>query len=128
MLCCNPNSLATTSVASTMAPKCCVSFLKLFTCFRVGNADDGQDGDINGHDIHFKCVLACCSGTVTDNDMADRTKREECNANADEKQRKRKQRNKLSKTITRGKCIVMSKKSKDSENNRRGIKITRESG
>ena len=55
--------------------KCCKRFLKLFSCCRGGIAD-GQDGHDNGHDIHLKCVLACCSGTVADNDIADRTKRE----------------------------------------------------
>ena len=87
MFCCG-SSLATTSVATT--PKCCRPlFLKLSTCFRCGNADDDQDGHDNGHDIHFKCVLACCGGTVADNDIADRTNREECYT-TQEKQNERK--------------------------------------
>ena len=81
MFCCGP-SLPTTSVGTT--PKCCKRFLKLFSCCR-GVFADGQDGQDNGHDIHLKCVLACCGGTVADNDIADRTKREECCAEPEQK-------------------------------------------
>ena len=76
MFCCGPS---TSSASVVTRPKCCRSFIKLFSCFRGGNADDdGRDGHDNGLDIHLKCVLACCSGTVADNDIADRTNREEC--------------------------------------------------
>ena len=64
MFCCWP-SLATPSVCTT--PKCCKRFLKLFSCSRGGIANNGQGSHDNGHNIHLKCVLACCSGTVADN-------------------------------------------------------------
>ena len=98
MFCCGP-SLATASVGTT--PKCCFKcFLKLFSCCRGRIGDDGQDGHDNGHYIHLKCVLACCGGTVADNDIADRTNREEgCTEPEQKKTRKTKTRNKREKTV-----------------------------
>ncbi|KAJ7321162.1 hypothetical protein OS493_035330 [Desmophyllum pertusum] len=72
-------ALSASSASVVTRPKCCRSFYKIIFLFRGGNADDdGRDGHDNGLDIHLKCVLACCSGTVADNDIADRTNREEC--------------------------------------------------
>ena len=112
MFCCGP-SLATPSVGTT--PKCCKHFLKLFSCCRGGFAD-GQDGHDNGHDIHLKCVLACCSGTVADNDIADRTKRE----GAVQSQNKKENNENRGQKITRENCsknrfMGLSKKSNDSK-------------
>jgi len=49
----------------------------------------------------LKCVVACCSGTVADNDIADRTKREEGYAEPEQKRKQRKPRinNKREKTV-----------------------------
>ena len=44
--------LIITSVGIT--PKCFKCFLKLFSRCRGRIADDGQDGNDNGHDIHLK--------------------------------------------------------------------------
>ena len=90
MFCCGL-SLATASVGTT--PKCCFKcFLKLFSCCRGRIGDDGQDGHDNGHDIHLKCVLACCTGTVADNDIADRpTERSAVQSRKKRKHEKRKQ-------------------------------------
>ena len=113
MFCCGP-SLATPSVGTT--PKCCKRFLKLFSCCRGGFAD-GQDGHDNGHDIHLKCVLACCSGTVADNNIADRTKREGGCAEPEQKRKQRKPttKNKREKTVQKNRFMGLSKKSNDSK-------------
>ena len=105
MFCCGP-SLATPSVGTT--PKCCKRLLKLFSCCR-GGISDGQDGHDNDHDIHLKCVVACCSGTVADNDIADRTKREEGYAEPEQKINERKLFEK------KNRFMGLSKKSNDSK-------------
>ena len=111
MFCCRP-SLATPSVGTT--PKCCKRLLKLFSCC-CGGISDGQDGHNNGHDIHLKCVVTCCSGTVADNDIADRTKREEGYAEPEQniKQRKPITKNKREKTVRKNRFMGLSKKSND---------------
>ena len=63
--------------------KCC-RFLKHLSCFCkcFSNSDD-EDGSDKGHNIHCKCVLACCAGTVADNDFADKNNRGVYNTHAD---------------------------------------------
>jgi len=58
-------------------------------CCCCGGTSHGQDGHNNCHDIHLKCVVACCSGTVADNDIAPRIKREEGYAEPEQKENNR---------------------------------------
>ena len=84
-------------------------------CCCCGGTSHGQDGHNNCHDIHLKCVVACCSGTVADNDIADRTKREEGYAEPEQKRKQRKPRtkNKREKTVRKHRFMGLSKKSND---------------
>ena len=71
---------------------------------RFAIADDRQDGHDNGHNIHLKCVLAFCGGTVADNNTADRANREEWGVEQEQKRKrntkskKRKQEKTVQKT------------------------------
>lgn len=66
---------AETVIASSTAGKCC-GLLRRLSCFRKGFcSNDDEDGSDRGHNIHYKCVLTCCAGRVSDNDFADKNKR-----------------------------------------------------
>ena len=118
MFCCGPSLATDASVGVT--PKCCKRFLKLFSSCRGIIADDGRDSHDNGRDIHLKCVLACCGGTVADNNIADRANREECCVEQEQKRKrktksKNKNKKKLEKTVQKKRFMVLNKKSNDLE-------------
>ena len=89
----------------------------MFCCGTI--ADDGQDGRDNGHDIHLKCVLACCGGTVADNDTADSKSKQRgvlCRARTKEKTKEKKQNKKQSReNCPKNRLMVFNKKSNDLE-------------